>query len=74
MVKCFSITVAPNATAAIGTVIPKVWSDNPTGNPKEFFNVNIEFRLTSSKGAGYSEVQCNKVTLFFICFCPSLLM
>ena len=26
-VKCFSITLAPRATAAIGTSIPRVWSE-----------------------------------------------
>ncbi len=33
-VKCFSITQAPSATAAIATSMPSVWSDSPIGQSK----------------------------------------
>ena len=62
-VKCFSITRAPNATAAIGTSIPNVWSEYPTSTSKVVPIVCIAFRLTSTIGVGYSVLQCNIVIL-----------
>src|SRR5659263_663761 len=51
-VKCFSITHAPIATAAIGTRIPVVWSEYPTGTLNSSAIVLIAFRLQSSARAG----------------------
>ncbi len=51
-IKCFSITFAPIVAAAIGAVIPKVWSDNPTSTPKSFFKCGIRLKFALCKGAG----------------------
>ncbi|MBA7580517.1 hypothetical protein ES708_22409 [subsurface metagenome] len=51
-VKCFSIIEAPKATDAIGTDIPKVWSDNPTTVLKVSAKLGMVRKFTSSKGVG----------------------
>ena len=60
-VKCFSITVAPIATAATGISIPRVWSEYPTWHPKVSRSVSIAFKFTSWYGVGYWVVQCSNV-------------
>ena len=50
--KCFSTNAAPSAAAAIGTAIPVVWSDRPTGTPKAPRIVAIARRFARSGGAG----------------------
>ncbi len=51
-VKCFSTKAAPSAAAAIGTAIPMVWSERPTGTPNAARIVAIARRLARSGGAG----------------------
>ena len=61
-VKCFSTSTAPSAAAAIGTAMPRVWSDNPVLVPKRSRMVAIARRFAASGGAGYSVVHCSTVT------------
>ena len=49
-VKCFSITFAPRATAAIGTVIPLSCPEYPTILPLIFFKFSKYAKLTSLRG------------------------
>ena len=51
-VTCFSIRQAPNATAAIGTPMPSVWSLSPIGSPSVSASTGMRRRLVCSGGAG----------------------
>ena len=50
--KCFSITNAPKATAAIAVSIPKVWSEYPNFKLNLFFKNKIDLKFASLKGVG----------------------
>ena len=47
-VKCFSMTHAPNATAATAAPQPIVWSDRPTSQPKASRSTGMLRRLVFS--------------------------
>ena len=51
-IKCFSIILAPIATDATATSLPKVWSESPTTVLKFSFKSGIVLRFISSNGAG----------------------
>ena len=58
--KCFSITNAPKATAAIAVSIPKVWSEYPNFKLNLFFKNKIDLKFASLKGVdkrNYNEVK-----------------
>ena len=64
-VKCFSMTEAPIATALLGAIKLKLWSDNPTLILNFFLNNNKVFKFKSCNGVGYAELHCNKIKFFF---------
>ena len=64
---CFSISDAPKVTAAIGTEVPRVWSDSPTKVLNFFFNAGIVFKFCSVIGDGYDDTQC-KIIIFLQTF------
>ena len=51
-VKCFSSKSMPSAAAPVGTAMPCVWSDRPTGTPKAARSVAIERRFMICGGDG----------------------
>src|SRR6185437_1039916 len=61
-VRCFSMMLAPRATAAIAISMPSVWSEYPTASRNVRRIVCIAARLTSADGHGYSVVQCRRLT------------
>ena len=60
---CFSITLAPAATAAIATFMPGSCPEKPTLQLYLFLNVSITFKSISLNLLGYEEVHCNKIIL-----------
>ena len=52
-VKCFSMTVAPRATAATAAPAPIVWSESPTSQPKRSRRSGMVRMLVLCAVAGY---------------------
>ena len=59
-VKCFSITVAPRATAATAAPTPIVWSDNPTSHSNRARMWGMVFRWALPGDAGYALVHLSR--------------
>jgi hypothetical protein len=55
----------PKQTAPIATLIPGVWSDNPTFKPNLFFKKDIALKFTSSYRLGYEDVHFNSTISLF---------
>ncbi len=67
-VRCFSIIEAPEATAAMGTSIPRVWSDSPAGTSNVDDRCSMVLRFISSGRAGYALVHFNRAIWLFPVF------
>ena len=59
-VKCFSITQAPKAAAAIDVASVMVWSLKPTFTLNFFLKTSIKLRPDFSGGHGYIELHWSK--------------